>query len=315
MSGETTKSYTQMRNEFYENYQKKILPKVRLYENERKNKNILSIIIIILTTMVSAAMFGSIIYYKLSDDFAEIVGKIACGIFILGIASRWCIKKEFENSIKSKIMPIVCPCFGDMNWSHTFYNEKDFIKQSYVIPEFTSSSCDDIFIGAYKNVPYHIVESKYEVGSGRNRHVVFEGVIVRIDMNKNFAGHTVIRPDSLFHKASGVGKLRHTTLEDVVFEKKFDVFTDDEVEARYLITPSFMQRLNGMKTAFKAQKVSCAFYKTHLFVALHTPKDLFSLCSLTKPIDDSKQYFEMYEEMVSIVKLIDHFKLDQKIGL
>ena len=38
MSEETTKTYTQMRNEFYDNYQKKILPKVRLYENERKNK-------------------------------------------------------------------------------------------------------------------------------------------------------------------------------------------------------------------------------------------------------------------------------------
>ena len=93
------------------------------------------------------------------------------------------------------------------------------------------------------------------------------------------------------------------------------MFTNDEVDARYLITPSFMERLNDMKTAFNAKGVRCAFYQNFLLVALPSDKDLFSLCSLVTPIDDAKQYFQMYEEMVSIVKLIDHFKLDQKIGL
>ena len=312
---EQQKTYSQMRKEFYENYQKKIVPKVRIYDDERKNKNIFSIIIIIICTIIS----GLILYYirisGMSDDAAEALGNLAFIIFVGGIGIRFGMKKSFENTIKEKIMPIVCPCFGDMSWSHSLYNDKEYIKASKVIPEYTSSLFDDIFIGSYKNVPYHIIESEYEIGSGKNRKVVFNGVIVRIDMNKNFGGHTVIRPDNLLHIADGVGHLKRTTLEDVVFEKKFDVYTDDEVEARYLITPSFMERLNNMKTAFKADKVSCAFHESHLFVALHTRKDLFSLCSLTKPIDDSRQYFEMYEEMVSIVKLIDHFKLEQKIGL
>lgn len=133
-------------------------------------------------------------------------------------------------------------------------------------------------------------------------------------MNKEFTSHTVITPDKFFHN-SPLPDLRHTTLEDVEFEKKFDVFTNDEVDARYLITPSFMQKIKAMKTAFKADKVQCAFYGNLLLVALSTNKDLFSLCSLVKPVDDPKQYFQMYEEIVSIIKLIDHFKLDQKIGL
>ena len=115
--------------------------------------------------------------------------------------------------------------------------------------------------------------------------------------------------------ASPAANLKHTTLEDVVFEKKFDVFTDDEVEARYLITPSFMERLNNMKTAFSADRVSCAFYDKYLLVGLHTSKDLFSICSLKEPVNDGKQFFTMFEEILSIIKLIDHFKLNQKNGL
>lgn len=76
-----------------------------------------------------------------------------------------------------------------------------------------------------------------------------------------------------------------------------------------------MERLKSMKTAFSASDVSCAFYGELLIIALSTNKDLFSICSLVKPIDDQKQYFQMYEEIVSIIKLIDHFKMYQKIGM
>lgn len=57
------------------------------------------------------------------------------------------------------------------------------------------------------------------------------------------------------------------------------------------------------------------FYQDSLLIALWSDKDLFAIGSLFKPVDDAKQYFTMYEEIVSIVKLIDYFKLNQKIGL
>ena len=159
-----------------------------------------------------------------------------------------------------------------------------------------------------------IVEAEYTKGRGRNKTTIFEGVIVKLSMNKDFKGHTVIKADSIFH-TSPSSALRHTTLEDVVFENKYDVFTDDEVEARYLITPSFMERMNNVKMAFEATGITCAFYRNKLILTIPTCRDLFSLCSLVKPIDDTRQYFQMYEEIISIIKLIDHFKLDQKIGL
>ena len=70
-----------------------------------------------------------------------------------------------------------------------------------------------------------------------------------------------------------------------------------------------------MKVAFRADKIKCSFYKDYLLIGLFTKKDLFSICSLFKRIDEPKQFFTMYEEIVSIIKLIDHFKLDQKIGM
>ena len=76
-----------------------------------------------------------------------------------------------------------------------------------------------------------------------------------------------------------------------------------------------MERMNNVKMAFEATGITCAFYRNKLILTIPTCRDLFSLCSLVKPIDDTRQYFQMYEEIISIIKLIDHFKLDQKIGL
>ena len=76
-----------------------------------------------------------------------------------------------------------------------------------------------------------------------------------------------------------------------------------------------MERLKNMRVAFAASGVQCAFYGKYLLIGLKTNKDLFSLCSLVKPVNDAKQFFTMYEEIISIIKLIDHFKLDRKIGL
>lgn len=303
------KTYSQMRKEFQEAFFKKISPGLSKYESERLRQfgytravKIAALIIILVLVFLT----------KQID-----IGLI---LFICCIAGAVCfgLKKKFENEIKQKIMPYVCKCLGDLKWKYAQCSFEQLLCKSGIIDRYNRVSYDDSFTGIYKNINYEICETSfyYTTGTGKNSstRTVFKGVMIKLDMNKSFTGNTVIRPDTLKH-ASPAANLKHTTLEDVVFEKKFDVFTDDEVEARYLITPSFMERLNNMKTAFSADRVSCAFYDKYLLVGLHTSKDLFSIGSLKEPVNDGKQFFTMFEEILSIIKLIDHFKLNQKIGL
>lgn len=303
------KTYSQMRKEFQEAFFKKISPGLSKYESERLRQfgytravKIAALIIILVLVFLT----------KQID-----IGLI---LFICCIAGAVCfgLKKKFENEIKQKIIPYVCKCLGDLKWKYAQCSFEQLLCKSGIIDRYNRVSYDDSFTGIYKDINYEICETSfyYKTGTGKNSstRTVFKGVMIKLDMNKSFTGNTVIRPDTLKH-ASPAANLKHTTLEDVVFEKKFDVFTDDEVEARYLITPSFMERLNNMKTAFSADRVSCAFYDKYLLVGLHTSKDLFSICSLKEPVNDGKQFFTMFEEILSIIKLIDHFKLNQKIGL
>ena len=104
-------------------------------------------------------------------------------------------------------------------------------------------------------------------------------------------------------------------LEDPKFDKRFDVYSSDQVEARYLVTPSFMERFYNLKTAFGAKKIKCSFYDDTFMVAISTSKNLFEVCSLFKSLRDPSYMQEFYKELDSVYKMIDHFKLYEKTGL
>lgn len=302
------KSYYEMRKSFYEALRERILPKLQVFEEERKQK--LHLVIFLSIGLIALGVGLSFFVKEIVFVFMFLIIAFIASVFI---------QKNFENKIKSRIMPVICSLYGDLWWDCGHYNGNlSMLNASCLIGYYNSSSYDDIFAGTYKGVPFEIIEANYtrEQGTGKNRRsvTVFDGIIVKLKMNKNFTGHTVVKRNSVFH-SSPSGKLRFTELEDVNFEKKFDVFSDNEIEARYLLTPSFMEKLTGLKSAFSSSISSCAFFKDHFFLALKTSKDLFSIGSLSKPLNDFGQFETLHNELVSIFKIIDYFKMDEKIGL
>ncbi len=104
-------------------------------------------------------------------------------------------------------------------------------------------------------------------------------------------------------------------LEDPVFSKKFNVYSSDEVEARYLITTAFMDRFTKLNTSFGSNKAKCSFYGDSIMFAISTNKNLFEMGSIFKRLDNPKQITIFFEEIASILAIIDYFKLDEHIGL
>lgn len=109
--------------------------------------------------------------------------------------------------------------------------------------------------------------------------------------------------------------LNEIKLEDPEFNKKYKAYSSDEIEGRYLITPAFMERFNNVKTAFGATKIKCSFYDSYLMFAITSNKNLFEIGSLFSSLKNPKQMKDFFEELVSILVLVDYFKLDEKTGI
>ncbi len=106
-------------------------------------------------------------------------------------------------------------------------------------------------------------------------------------------------------------KLGEIQLEDPVFSKKYRVYSSDEVESRYLVTPAFMERFNNVKTAFGARKIKCSFYNKDIMFAISTNKNLFELGDLFHSLKNPKKIMRFFDEITSILMLVDYFKLDE----
>ena len=146
--------------------------------------------------------------------------------------------------------------------------------------------------------------------------VPFRGVLVEFEMNKNFEGHTFILERAVTSSTIKFdrGKFEEVKLEDAEFCEKYIVYSDNQVEARYVLTTAFIERFKNMKTAFKAKFIRAAFKDGKITIAIDAGRDLFQMASLDKDTD-SNTFTELFDEILSVLELISVLKLNQKIGL
>ena len=104
-------------------------------------------------------------------------------------------------------------------------------------------------------------------------------------------------------------------LEDPEFSKRYNVYSSDQVEARYLVTTAFMERFNNLQTAFGTNKVKCSFYNDSIMFAISTEKNLFEVGNLFCSLSNPKQMRTFFNELASILALVDYFKLNEETRL
>lgn len=109
--------------------------------------------------------------------------------------------------------------------------------------------------------------------------------------------------------------LKKIELEDVEFNEKYMLYSDDEVEARYLATPAFMERLKNLELAFCAKKIKVSCRGNKILFAIESRKDLFEFVDINKPLNNPEQFKKFFDQISSVLLMIDHFKLDEKTGL
>lgn len=306
---EDTKEYSikQFRIDYKHILRRKIFSKLRPFEKERQ-KTLKLLLWLGIPLLITSTICLFILCNKASDF------RLISVPFVLYFVIWQHFKKKLENKVKNNMMPLLMNAVPNFQWSLNTAISQDELVQVDIIPnlEHADFKSDDNFTGKYNDVDVIISEHEYNVGSGKNRRTVFKGAIIKIHMNKNFEGITLIRPKGI---RSTAHRLEEVKLEDVEFSKKYQVFSDNQIEARYLITTSFMERFQNIKTAYEASEIYGAFYDNYIYIAPRCNKDLFSLAHLSKTLIDEEQYDVLFDEFASILTLVDHFKLNMKLGL
>lgn len=312
--------------EFHKIYEEEIIPILKSYKQQKEKadeKNrydylgaalcFLSLITFMLACSGSVERFYSMILV--------IVSVLVC---LLGSSIMEPMRAELQNNelkkklfFKKKCMSKLLRVFGNIKW----YNNCEVIKtveicETGLFPPILYRITDDEFVGEYQGVKFRMSETKFPV----NRFIGFTGIILAFEANKSFESHTII-VSKLAPDRHHSFKLEPVTLEDPKFCRDYNVYSSDQTEARYLITPSFMERFRKLKVAFKTTDIACAFLKNKVIFALDSEglsglsKNLFEIDAYSAFTDDREAINIFYNELTSVLDMAAYFKLDEKTGL
>jgi len=259
--------------------------------------------------------------------FAGILWTIGMFVFFTiycMIANQLTLKRHdlsvFFNTIKKPfldtLLKTIDPSFIFIDGSIPF---EDVMQTKLFNPERATPFIykgEDYFSGYYKGVRIRISEIAWQLNDYQQADSDFEtSVLVLIDFNKNISSNTFIYPQNSKHTkpfsiiAKPIGE--EVTLENTDFENSFSTYSDDEIEARFILSHSFMERLLILKSILKRNIIHINFSKNTCSILIHK-YTLFEL-STSKSLQEDKPFERFYNEVKSIIELIDVLRLNEKI--
>lgn len=113
-------------------------------------------------------------------------------------------------------------------------------------------------------------------------HDIFKGVIFVADFNKAFNGITVVRPKDwsaslgawFSENIFSFDKQQVIRLENDTFDKDFVTYSNDPIEARYILTPALMEKINELNRR-SAYCVSLSFIRSTVYIAFPLKQNYF----------------------------------------
>lgn len=190
---------------------------------------------------------------------------------------------------------------------------------------FNSYAGEDFVMGRHGSTAFRMSELRVRLVTKRRKRtetrIVFDGLFFVADFNKSFRGRTLVLPDRAERALGSFGRafqslagiVRDTELIELEcpeFERAFVVRSTDPVEARYLLSPSLMQRIRAFHEN-TGSKLRIGFLRGRIYVALPLAQDLFALPS-GRPlaVEDVRRWAG---ELLFAIGIVDEFDLDTRI--
>lgn len=186
----------------------------------------------------------------------------------------------------------------------------DKFKELHLLPACDRSNYEDCFDGRHRGCAYAFcdghLEREVRDKNGSHWETVFRGQIIRIAIPQRFSGTTIVRRDAgVFNSLrSWFTNMQRVDLVDSRLEKAFEAYSTDQVEARYLIHPVFMERLLDLETHFKGKNLRCAFVAGDLLIAIEGG-DKFEIGSMFAPLNDVQRARSVLADITEVMKVVE----------
>ncbi|MEJ6979378.1 DUF3137 domain-containing protein [Pedobacter sp. P351] len=208
-------------------------------------------------------------------------------------------------------------------------SESEFIDSGLFNQEPDRISSEDQIVGKVGKTAFCFseVHAEYKTtyqtkhGTREQWHDIFKGIIFVADFNKHFQGVTVVRAKDTGTALSAwfakhiplLSSSSHqlVQLENPAFCKEFVTYSNDQVEARYILTPSLMERLCELN-ARSENTISVSFIDSYMYLAFPLGKNYFEP-PVFKTLLDPDLLHEDIEVIRFMYEIVEDLDLNTRI--
>ncbi len=146
-----------------------------------------------------------------------------------------------------RVLPLLAARSGDLSFRSPAQIHLQALNSERLFDDYDRAVADNEFFGTHRGLPISIATLLLTSGSGKQRRVSFEGLLVEVTLPRRLqATTTVIAGTGAFEQLRHwlkTSNREHVALEDPRFAAVYDVWSTNQIAARALLTPAFMERL------------------------------------------------------------------------
>ncbi len=226
-------------------------------------------------------------------------------------------EKEVSQSIGKAVMDAAHP---EWTFMPDHYLGEENFNELNLSDSLSLMEGEHLTTGKYQDTTFHFSYYRPQLRRDENRAIKTKLVMV-FDFHKETKGKTVIFPDEaqtllgswLGKKIQSVGwrQLELVYFEDPVFEKHFAVYSTDQIEARYVLTPVMMEGLVQLKERYDHYEFSFSFTGGKVCVVISGLPDYRSKLDRVITPDGALDHF--YRPVEMAIDVIETMNLNTRI--
>lgn len=299
-------------------YYKTLFPTLEKLENDRK-----SLRHRVIAIAVSYSAVCAVIAYALGNFYEFVLfAYIALGAVIYKL-----LVHDYTHEFKmSVIKPLIHAIDYTLLYSSKTHVSEYFFEHSQLFEKPDKLSGNDYVKGSIDGINIQFsdihAQKKNQNTKGRNRwRTIFQGLFIVADFNKHFGGETVVLPDTAqnsfgdvighWMQSNNIARDELVKMDNPEFEKEFVVYSTNQIEARYILSHSLMDRLLAFKKKSK-HPVYVSFIGSQIYMAISYDKDLFEP-SVFRSLLDYQVAMEYVKTLHLAISIVEELKLNQKL--
>lgn len=301
-------------SDFY--YSQLITPLKKLEEDRQNLKHRLIVTVIIMSVLAAIAA------YELKAYGIILFLYILTGGIVYKFMSKPYVSEFKQNIIK----PLVSYIDSSLIYLQDSFVSQELFERSALFGKADKYSGNDFVKGKIEDINIEFsdvhAQEEYRDSKGRKHHTtIFQGLFIVCEFNKKFKGKTVVFPDSAqsifgevigsFLQSKNLAQDELVKMDDPSFEKEFVVYSNDQIEARYILSHSLMKKILELKQKSK-HPIYISFVNNHIHIAIYYDKDLFEPAVFDSLLD-YKIAMEYVTTLHLAVGIVKELKLNQKL--